>query len=140
MPHHPQIQALKYGRGGRARALRVRHMPNARRNGHRYVQTRRRGKRRACPGFQFDGSSWIRYESTSPCWFGQPPAPATPPHRHYDIEECFVLDGDLRLDDSVLHAGDYQRAEAGSVHGVQWTEGGCTLLIISSTQDELLKP
>ena len=67
------------------------------------------------------------------------PGASYPPHRHYDIEECFVLDGDLRLDDSVLHAGDYQRAEAGSVHGVQWTEGGCTLLIISSTQDELLK-
>ena len=62
------------------------------------------------------------------------------PHRHHDTEECFVLDGDLRLHDSVLHTGDYQRAEAGSVHGVQRTEGGCTLLIISSTQDELLQP
>ncbi len=60
------------------------------------------------------------------------------PHRHHDAEECFVLEGELRVGDEVLGRGDYQRAEAGSVHGVQSTETGCTLLILSSTQDRLL--
>ncbi len=66
------------------------------------------------------------------------PGASYPPHRHYDVEECFVLEGDLHVDESVLHKGDYQRAEAGSIHNVQWTEGGCTILIVSSTRDELL--
>ncbi len=66
------------------------------------------------------------------------PGASYPPHRHYDVEECFVLEGDLHVNDSVLHKGDYQRADAGSIHNVQWTEGGCTILIVSSTQDELL--
>ena len=66
------------------------------------------------------------------------PGTAYLPHRHRTAEECFVLQGDLHVGDEVLHAGDYQRAEAGSIHGVQSTEGGCTLLIMSSTRDELL--
>ena len=60
------------------------------------------------------------------------------PHRHHDAEECFVLEGELTVGDVTLHSGDYQRAAAGSVHGVQSTQTGCTLLIVSSTQDELL--
>ena len=66
------------------------------------------------------------------------PGAAYLPHRHRSVEECFVLAGDLHVGDEVLHAGDYQRAEAGSIHGVQSTEDGCTLLIMSSTRDELL--
>ena len=63
---------------------------------------------------------------------------AYPPHRHGGDEECYVLEGDLVAGDEVLHAGDYQFAAEGSVHGVQSTERGCTLLIISSRHDELL--
>ena len=67
------------------------------------------------------------------------PGSAYPPHRHATAEECFVLQGDLRVDgDTHMHAGDYQRAEEGSRHGVQSTDGGCTLLIVSSLHDELL--
>jgi anti-sigma factor ChrR (cupin superfamily) len=60
------------------------------------------------------------------------------PHRHAGPEQCFVLEGDLREDDLTLHAGDYQYAPEGTIHGVQWTERGCLLLIICSQQDELL--
>ena len=64
---------------------------------------------------------------------------AYPPHRHAMAEECFVLQGDIRVDGAThMHAGDYQRADAGSRHGVQSTDGGCTLLIVSSLHDELL--
>lgn len=66
------------------------------------------------------------------------PGSSWPPHRHGGAEECFVVAGDLHVGDEVLTAGDFQRAEEGSVHGVQSTEGGCTLLIVSSLDDELL--
>ncbi len=61
-----------------------------------------------------------------------------PRHVHGGAEECLVLEGDLRVGDNVLHAGDYQRAPEGSLHGVQATDGGCVLLIVSSLTDELV--
>ncbi len=66
------------------------------------------------------------------------PGTAYPRHRHAGAEECYVLRGDLHLPGLVLHAGDYQRAEAESIHGVQSTEHGCLLFIVSSLHDELL--
>ena len=63
-----------------------------------------------------------------------------PSHRHAGAEECLVLEGDLHVGDSlVLHTGDYQRAGEESVHVKQWTENGCLLFIVSSTEDELLE-
>lgn len=59
------------------------------------------------------------------------------PHIHSGHEECYVLQGDLRVGDVVMRAGDYQRAAAGSRHAEQSTEGGCLLLISSSMSDEL---
>jgi anti-sigma factor ChrR (cupin superfamily) len=62
-----------------------------------------------------------------------------PRHRHAGAEECYVLAGDIRVGSELhMHAGDYQRAEAESVHPVQSTDGGCLLLITSSLHDELL--
>lgn len=67
------------------------------------------------------------------------PGTAYPPHIHGDVEECFVLSGDLRVGDSQeLRAGDYQRAEKGSRHAVQSTRHGCVLLLVSSLSDELV--
>jgi anti-sigma factor ChrR (cupin superfamily) len=60
------------------------------------------------------------------------------PHRHGGPEQCFVLEGDLRDGNLIVTAGDYQCAAKGSVHGAQWTESGCLLLIVSSLKDELL--
>ncbi len=67
-------------------------------------------------------------------------APGTryPSHRHGGREECFVLEGDLRHEQQVMHAGDYEVVEGGTLHGWQWTENGCVLLIHSSMHDELL--
>ena len=59
-----------------------------------------------------------------------------PRHIHRGPEECLVLEGDLRVGDTVLGPGDYQRAPEGSRHGVQSTEQGCLLLITSSLTDE----
>lgn len=60
-------------------------------------------------------------------------------HVHDGHEECFVLEGDLHVgEDIVMRAGDYQRASANSLHGRQWTEKGCVLLINSSLSDDQL--
>ena len=61
-----------------------------------------------------------------------------PRHRHAGREECYVLSGDLAVGDEEMGAGDYQVAPCGSVHEVQSTREGCTLLIVSSQGDELL--
>lgn len=62
-----------------------------------------------------------------------------PGHRHGGPEECYVLAGDIRVGpDLHMHAGDFQRADTGSVHPVQSTDHGCLLLITSSLHDELL--
>ncbi len=61
-----------------------------------------------------------------------------PAHRHGGPEECFVLQGDIRVGDLHMRAGDFQRAEHGSVHGVQSTDEGCLLLIVSSMSDDLI--
>lgn len=67
------------------------------------------------------------------------PGSSYPTHRHGGSEECYVIEGDLLVGEYRMRAGDYQRASGGSVHGVQSTEGGCVLLIISSLHDELLE-
>ena len=61
-----------------------------------------------------------------------------PAHLHAGPEECFVLEGDLRVGAVTMKAGDYQRAERGSTHGVQSTARGCVLLLVSSLSDEIL--
>jgi anti-sigma factor ChrR (cupin superfamily) len=61
-----------------------------------------------------------------------------PRHVHNGAEECLVLEGDIRMGDAVLHAGDYQYAPPDTLHGVQSTEKGCLLLITSSLSDELV--
>jgi anti-sigma factor ChrR (cupin superfamily) len=67
-------------------------------------------------------------------------APRTqyPRHKHGSVEECYVLAGDLHVGERVLHAGDYMRAEKGSLHDLHYTEGGNTLLFVSQFQDEII--
>ena len=71
--------------------------------------------------------------------FRMAPGTSYVPHVHGGPEECYVLEGDLYVgDELVLHAGDYQRASPGSLHGVQRTEAGCLLLVTCSLHDEPL--
>jgi anti-sigma factor ChrR (cupin superfamily) len=57
-----------------------------------------------------------------------------PAHTHDGPEECFVLEGDLEVAGRVLGPGDYQRAEAGSHHGDQYSRGGCLALILATAR------
>ncbi len=61
-----------------------------------------------------------------------------PAHVHGGIEECFVLEGEIHVGDTTMHAGDFQRCETASRHGIQSTRTGCTLLIVSSLDDEIV--
>lgn len=63
------------------------------------------------------------------------PGTEYPAHRHAATEECYVVSGDLHVGERVLRAGDFQYADAGSLHGPQSTESGCTLLLVSSQDD-----
>jgi anti-sigma factor ChrR (cupin superfamily) len=60
-----------------------------------------------------------------------------PPHTHAGLEELFLLDGELWINDHKLVAGDYNRAEAGSGDKRVWSETGCTCVLVTSTQDRL---
>jgi quercetin dioxygenase-like cupin family protein len=55
-----------------------------------------------------------------------------------EVEECLVLEGELRVGDEVMRAGDYQRALPGSEHDEQRTETGA-LLYFSGTLDFLIR-
>src|SRR5439155_6420922 len=69
-------------------------------------------------------------------------APGTdyPPHRHHDSEELHLLYGELIVDDTKLHPGDYLRADADSVDHRVWSETGCTCVLLTSSHDAFLCP
>lgn len=60
-----------------------------------------------------------------------------PPHTHAGLEELFLLDGELWIDDRKLYPGDYNRAEAGSSDTRVWSETGCSCVLVTSTKDRL---
>ena len=60
-----------------------------------------------------------------------------PPHTHAGVEELFLLDGELWINDRKLYPGDYNRAEPGSGDTRVWSETGCTCVLITSTHDIL---
>ncbi|WP_293148845.1 MULTISPECIES: cupin domain-containing protein [unclassified Microcoleus] len=71
------------------------------------------------------------------CLMRLEPGVTFPLHRHADSEEVFVLEGDLTVEGEVCYQGDYIRSVPGSIHS-PITEGGCLLLIKSSTNNERL--
>ncbi|MEW6145579.1 MAG: cupin domain-containing protein [Thermodesulfobacteriota bacterium] len=66
------------------------------------------------------------------------PGATFPNHVHTDTEECYIIEGDLRMGGQVFGKGDYIRAEAHSTHERISTEKGCFLLIAASEENELL--
>jgi quercetin dioxygenase-like cupin family protein len=64
-------------------------------------------------------------------------APGTdyPPHHHAEVEELYLLHGELMIDDKKIYPGDYIRAEADSVDHRVWSESGCTCVLLTSTKD-----
>jgi anti-sigma factor ChrR (cupin superfamily) len=66
------------------------------------------------------------------------PGTAYPPHRHADVEELHLLQGELMIGDRKLYPGDYNRAEAGTIDHRVWSETGCTCILLTSAHDLLL--
>jgi anti-sigma factor ChrR (cupin superfamily) len=67
-------------------------------------------------------------------------APGTdyPPHRHAGVEELYMLEGELIVDDERFYPGDYRRGEAGGVDHRVWSVTGCTCVLITSSHDVIL--
>jgi len=61
-----------------------------------------------------------------------------PPHRHAGVEELYLLGGELMIDDKKLYPGDYIRAAADTVDHRVWSETGCTCVLLTSAEDEIL--
>ena len=61
-------------------------------------------------------------------------------HRHTKPEELYVLEGTCNCAGELLRAGDYHRAEAGSIHYETSTADGCVMLVIFSPDNEMLEP
>lgn len=60
-----------------------------------------------------------------------------PPHTHAGVEELHLLDGELWIDDRLLHPGDYNRAEPGTSDRRVYSATGCTCVLITSPRDVL---
>ncbi len=58
-----------------------------------------------------------------------------PPHMHTGLEELYLLQGELWIDDRKLDRGDYNRAEPGTADKRVWSETGCTCILITSSRD-----
>ena len=63
------------------------------------------------------------------------PGVVYPPHTHAGIEELHLLDGELWVDDRLMFAGEFNRAEPGTSDRHVWSETGCTCVLITSPKD-----
>jgi quercetin dioxygenase-like cupin family protein len=68
------------------------------------------------------------------------PDAAYPAHRHAGVEELYLLDGELWIDDRKLVPGDYSYGAPGAADNRVWSEKGCTCLLVTSTKDALQRP
>ncbi|HUE00181.1 MAG TPA: cupin domain-containing protein [Bryobacteraceae bacterium] len=61
-----------------------------------------------------------------------------PAHRHFGLEHCYVIEGDLVFHDHVLEAGDYEVALPSTAHSTVSSVHGCVLLLTSSQRNEII--
>ena len=62
-----------------------------------------------------------------------------PAHTHDGAEEIYMLTGDLHIGDRTLRPGDFHHADAGTAHGVNYSEEGCTLLAVLPADHEIVQ-
>jgi anti-sigma factor ChrR (cupin superfamily) len=61
-------------------------------------------------------------------------------HRHLGVEQCLVLEGDVRSGRIAMTAGDFNCSMPGSVHEELMSDGGALLLIVSPECYEPIEP
>ena len=69
--------------------------------------------------WQRDGQAALLYRAQ--------PGAQVPRHTHGHDEECLMVEGELFLDDTLLQAGDYQLAPAGTGHAITETDTGVVI-------------
>lgn len=69
--------------------------------------------------WQHDGQAALLYRAQ--------PGAQVPHHTHGHDEECLMVEGELFLDDTLLQAGDYQLAPAGTGHAITETDTGVVI-------------
>ncbi len=60
------------------------------------------------------------------------PGSGFPAHIHDQVEECYVMEGEMHCGDDVFRAGDFFRAEPGSYHAEHFSPTGCICLVTTS--------
>jgi anti-sigma factor ChrR (cupin superfamily) len=65
------------------------------------------------------------------------PGVSYPPHTHTGVEELHLLDGELWIEDRLLHPGDYNYGKPGAFDQRVYSETGCTCVLITSPSDVL---
>ncbi len=65
------------------------------------------------------------------------PGSRLPRHRHVTADQTYLLEGDGRMGTLVIEAGDFYRAESGTVHEVSWTNGGCLCITLASISEAI---
>jgi anti-sigma factor ChrR (cupin superfamily) len=65
------------------------------------------------------------------------PGVSYPAHTHAGVEELHLLDGELWIEDRLLHPGDYNYAKSGTSDQRVYSETGCTCVLITSPSDLL---
>lgn len=65
------------------------------------------------------------------------PGISYPPHRHSGVEELYLLEGELWIEDRKLYPGDFNRAEPGTSDQRVYSETGCMCLLITAPSDQL---
>ena len=68
------------------------------------------------------------------------PGAQYPRHKHFDDEQCLVLQGDVRWGEAHYLEGDFVTTKAGTVHPTLETVGGNLLLIISGHNEFVPEP
>ena len=66
------------------------------------------------------------------------PGASYPPHIHAGVEELYLLDGELWIDERKLFQGDYNYGAPGAGDERVWSETGCTCVLVTSTKDVLI--
>jgi ChrR-like protein with cupin domain len=65
------------------------------------------------------------------------PGASYPTHTHVGVEELYLLDGELWIEDRKLAPGDYNYGPPGHTDVRVWSETGCTCVLVTSTEDIL---
>jgi anti-sigma factor ChrR (cupin superfamily) len=94
----------------------------------------------ADPGVSFKLLFVDRERSTVTTLVRMEPGARIRAHRHLGLEQCLVLEGDVRSGVVRMTTGDFNCSLPGSVHDELHTDGGALLLIVAPERYETLEP